>query len=168
MPVPLTQALGPMSDLMQSLETKVPPPLAMLLIGALAWLAARYIHSTSFQLPLSTFVAAAFVIAGLALNLYPKLSFDCAGTTVNPLKPSSTTYLVTSGLYRYTRNPMYLGQSLVLLGWTIYLHNFISLLALPAFVLYISRFQIRPEERYLSVRFPDEYAAFIRRSRRWL
>ena len=157
-----------MSDLIQSLETKVPPPIVMVLIGALAWLVSRYIPSASFQLPLNAFSAAAFVIAGVALNLYPKLLFHRAGTTINPLKPSSTTYLVTSGLYRYTRNPMYLGQSLILLGWTVYLHNFIGFLALPAFVLYISRFQIRPEERHLSVRFPDEYAAFLRRSRRWL
>ena len=157
-----------MCDLIQSLEAKVPPPLVMLLLGASAWLVAQYISSASFRLPLSAFVAAALAISGLALNLYPKLSFHRAKTTVNPLKPNSATHLVTSGLYRYTRNPMYLGHSLILLGWTAYLQNFISFLAVPAFVLYISRFQIRPEERHLSVRFGDEYADFIKRSRRWL
>jgi protein-S-isoprenylcysteine O-methyltransferase Ste14 len=59
---------------------------------------------------------AAVVTLGVALNLLPKLSFQRAGTTVNPLRPSASSALVTSGIYRYTRNPMYLGQALVLLA----------------------------------------------------
>ena len=157
-----------MSNLAGTLDTRIPPPVVMLLMGALAWVGARYLPSLSFQLPFKGICASVFAVTGLFLNLYPKLAFDRAGTTINPLNPSSTTHLVTSGLYRYTRNPMYLGQSLILLGWTVFLHDFIGLLVVPAFVVYISYFQIRPEERQLSVRFPDEYAAFCRRSRRWL
>ena len=153
---------------MRALETKIPPPVVMVLLGCIAWVTARFLPALAFELPDHTLIAGAFVAAGLALNVLPKLAFKRAGTTVNPLKPSATTALVTSGIYRYTRNPMYLGQSVILLGWVAYLQNMVGLLAVPAFMLYISRFQIRPEERQLSARFPDAYAAFCRQARRWL
>ena len=157
-----------MFDRMRILEIKVPPPIVMLAMGVLAWFAARYLPTPWLQFLPNRAIAAALAIAGLVLNVYPKLLFGRAGTTINPLKPDSTTHLVTSGIYRYTRNPMYLGQSLILLGWTVYLHSFAGLLAVPAFILYISHFQIRPEERVLAARFPEEYAAFCRQSRRWV
>jgi protein-S-isoprenylcysteine O-methyltransferase Ste14 len=153
---------------MRALETKIPPPIAMLLLGGLVWVATRYLPALSFYLPFNRIITAALAAAGLALNLYPKLAFGRAGTTVNPLRPGSTTHLVTSGIYRYTRNPMYLGHSVLLLGSAAYLHNAVAFLAIPAFMLYISRFQIQPEERHLCTRFPDEYAAFCRRVPRWL
>jgi protein-S-isoprenylcysteine O-methyltransferase Ste14 len=140
----------------------------MLLMGALAWVITRYFPYFSIHLPLASLTAILVASTGLALNLYSKLIFDRAGTTVNPLKPQSTTHLVTSGIYRYTRNPMYLGQALILLGWTIYLHNILCVVAVPIFTFYISRFQIQPEERALAIHFPTEYVAFCKRSRRWL
>jgi protein-S-isoprenylcysteine O-methyltransferase Ste14 len=157
-----------MSDRIQILEAKIPPPIVMLVMGFLAWVAARYLPALSFQFLPNRAIASALAILGLALNVYPKLVFDRAGTTINPLKPSSTTCLVTSGIYGYTRNPMYLGQSLMLLGWTMYLHNLAGLVAVPAFIIYISQFQIRPEERVLAARFPEEFAAFCKQTRRWL
>ena len=152
---------------MRWLETRIPPPVVMVLLGAGAYGVARLLPAFSFALPLRTVIAIVVAIAGVALNLVPKLAFDRAGTTVNPLRPDATTQLVTSGIYRYTRNPMYLGQAVVLLGWTLYLQNALALLAVPVFMLYITRFQIQPEERFLSERFPDEYAAFRSRTSRW-
>lgn len=113
-------------------------------------------------------VPAAVAATGVALNLLPKLAFRRAGTTVNPLRPQAASALVTHGVYRHTRNPMYLGQALVLLGAMLYLQDLRALLAVPLFVVYITRLQILPEERMLSARFPDAYAAFCRRVRRWL
>ena len=153
---------------MRELETKIPPPALMVLFGCIAWVAARFLPALAFELPVRTLIASIFVTAGIALNVLPKLAFKRAGTTINPLKPASTTALVTSGIYRYTRNPMYLGHAVILLGWAAYLHNMVALQAVPAFMLYISRFQIQPEERQLSARFPDAYAAFCRRAPRWL
>ena len=150
------------------LETKIPPPLVMVLLGVLSWVGVRYLPALSFRLPFTTVIAVAIAVAGLALNGCPKLALGRAGTTVNPLRPGSATHLVTSGVYRYSRNPMYLGQAVILLGWALYLHSVIGFLAVPAFVLYISRFQIAPEERHLCARFADEYIAFCRRSPRWL
>lgn len=153
---------------MRWLETRIPPPVVMVLMGIAAYGAARLLPALSFALPLRTSTAVVVALAGVALNVIPKLAFDRAGTTVNPLRPNATTQLVTSGIYRFTRNPMYLGQAVVLLGWTLYLQNAAALLAVPLFMLYITQFQIQPEERFLAARFPDEYESFRRRTSRWL
>jgi protein-S-isoprenylcysteine O-methyltransferase Ste14 len=84
------------------------------------------------------------------------------------MKPESSSSLVVSGIYKLTRNPMYLGLLLVLLGWAIYLTNVLVFLLLPAFILYINRFQIAPEERALTALFGQEFAAYKSRTRRWL
>ena len=140
----------------------------MALLGIAALGVAHLLPALAFAFPVRTFAAVAVALVGLVLNIVPKLAFQRAGTTVNPLRPALATSLVTSGIYRYTRNPMYLGQAVILLAWALYLHNLAALVVVPAFLLYISRFQIRPEERYLSARFPDEYAAFCRHASRWL
>jgi protein-S-isoprenylcysteine O-methyltransferase Ste14 len=87
---------------------------------------------------------------------------------MNPIKASAASSLVTSGVYRYTRNPMYLGLSVTLMAWAVFLSNLLALVAVPLFVLYISRFQISPEERVLSSLFGAEYAAYKEKVRRWL
>jgi protein-S-isoprenylcysteine O-methyltransferase Ste14 len=153
---------------MHWLETRIPPPLVMALLGLAAFGIARLLPALAFEFPLRVYLAVALALAGLALNLLPKGMFRRAGTTVNPLKPHAATSLVTSGIYRYTRNPMYVGQATILLAWVLWLHNAAALVAVPAFVLYITRFQIQPEERTLSVRFPDAYGAFCKQVSRWL
>jgi protein-S-isoprenylcysteine O-methyltransferase Ste14 len=106
--------------------------------------------------------------AGACISLMAVISFRRARTTVNPLRPGTASTLVTGGIYRHTRNPMYLGLSIILLGWAVYLANAPALLLLPGFVLYIYRFQIVPEERTLAALFGAEYQAYRTRVRRWL
>ena len=151
-----------------TLETRIPPPVVMLAMGALAWLVARYVPALAVHVPFRIAVVAAVAMLGLALNLGPKLLFQRAGTTINPLHPEQATHLVTTGVYRHTRNPMYVGQALVLLAWTAWLGNLASLFVVPAFVLYLTRFQILPEERVLAARFPEEFAVLRAQARRWL
>ncbi|MGY1459865.1 methyltransferase family protein [Luteimonas sp. A534] len=136
------------------------------MVGALAFGMAELLPGFSFPFPVAG--ALVLVCAGLALNVIPKLAFRCAGTTVNPLHSAKSSQLVTSGAYRFSRNPMYLGHSLILLGWGLYLGNAVAVAIVPLLVLYLSRFQIRPEERQLLARFPDAYAAFCRQVPRWL
>ncbi|EKT4441391.1 TPA: isoprenylcysteine carboxylmethyltransferase family protein [Stenotrophomonas maltophilia] len=153
---------------MRWLETRVPPPLMMLLCGAIGYLASRLAAGPVVPLPMPALLAGGVVAIGLTLNLLPKLAFRRVRTTVNPLRPAMASALVTHGVYRYTRNPMYLGQATVLAGVMLYLQSPVALLAVPLFVLYITRLQIMPEERALSARFPEAYAAFRQRVRRWL
>jgi protein-S-isoprenylcysteine O-methyltransferase Ste14 len=140
----------------------------MLLLGCFTWLCAQQMSSLSFAFTGQSIAALALGLGGFALNLAPKLVFARAGTTVNPLKPETSSHLVTTGIYRYTRNPMYLGHAAILLGWVSYLGNAVGLFAVAAFILYVSRFQVQPEERHLSTLFPEQYAAYAKRTRRWL
>ncbi len=151
---------------MRLLETRVPPPLVMLLCGLLGLGLSRWLPAA--ELPTPWWAAVAVMAAGLIMNLLPKLAFQRAGTTVNPMRPASSTALITRGVYRYTRNPMYLGQAAFLLGGMLYLQNLLALAVVPMFVLYITRFQIHPEERVLGERFGAQYKAFRQQVRRWL
>jgi protein-S-isoprenylcysteine O-methyltransferase Ste14 len=153
---------------MRWLETKIPPPIVALLLAVSAFGGARLLPTLSFEFPLASLATAGLGLAGVTLNLLPKAAFRRVGTTVNPLRPALTSQLVTSGIYRHSRNPMYLGYAVILLAWALYLQNAAALLATPLFMLYITWFQILPEERCLSSRFPDTYAAFRRNAPRWL
>ena len=106
-------------------------------------------------------VGALFIIAG-------EISFYLLKTTLNPEKPEKASSLVTSGIYRITRNPMYVGLVFLLLAWAAWLISFFSVIIVVFFQLYITRFQIIPEERALSDLFPEEYRDYCKKARRWL
>lgn len=150
------------------LETRIPPPEVMLLFAAMGFAARWLWPGLHLRVPVPVLLAGVTVTLGVVLNLLPKISFRRAGTTVNPLRPSASSALVTSGIYRRTRNPMYLGQALVLFGAMVYLQNLIALLVVPLFLAYITWLQILPEERALMVRFPEAYAQYRHRVPRWL
>lgn len=124
----------------------------------------------SIELPnvLRHVLTAAISLAGGCISLAGILSFRRARTTVNPLKPKNTSSLVTLGIYRFTRNPMYLGLLLVLLAWAVFLSSAWAIVGPVAFVLYINRFQIAPEERVMATMFGASYAQYKARVRRWL
>ena len=152
---------------MASLELRIPPPVVALLAAVVMWLLSPL--AVFGEAPFTrVWVAAVLAVAGAAFSIAGAVSFRRAGTTVNPLKPASASSLVVAGVYRVTRNPMYLGLFLLLAGWGVYLW---SPLALPfpfAFAAYISRFQISPEEKALVALFGSEYTECKARVRRWL
>ena len=150
------------------LETRIPPPVVLVLCMALAWVFARLLPGRPLDWPLQGVLALLLAATGVALSLASKVAFGRAGTTVNPMRPENVTTLVTTGLYRWTRNPMYLGQALLLVAWALFVDRPIAFLAVPLFVAWITRFQILPEELVLSRRFPGMYAAFCERTRRWI
>jgi protein-S-isoprenylcysteine O-methyltransferase Ste14 len=96
------------------------------------------------------------------------LAFRRANTTINPVKIEAASSIVTNGIYRYTRNPMYVGLTLLLAGWAIHIAVPFVLLGPLVFILYITRFQIIPEERVLTSKFGGEYRKYQERVRRWL
>ena len=153
---------------MNALELKV-SPLALAVAFALAmWLAAAQAPVLAFELPAHRVIAALVASLGAALVLVAGLGFRRAGTTVNPTKPQATTSVVDSGVYRLSRNPMYLGFLLVLAGWAAFLSHVLPFLFLPAYVGYMNCFQIAPEERMLAARFGTGYEQYRQRVRRWL
>lgn len=159
---------GPMATNSHPLALRVPPLALTFVAGVGAWLCARAMPAlrveTSLQLP----VAVAFAVLGSAFSLLGVISFRQARTTVNPTTPGAATALVVSGVYRVTRNPMYLGFLCFLLGELVWLGNPVALLTAPAFVIYLNRFQIAPEECALRARFGAEFNTYTTRVRRWL
>lgn len=153
---------------MSALELKIPPVAVALLTGAAMWLAASALSSLDFPFPFKDIVAVVLAVAGSAVAGLGVVSFRHARTTVNPLRPQAASSLVTSGIYRFTRNPMYLGILLILAGWAVFLANAAALLVLPLFVVYMNRFQITPEERALSAAFSSDFTDFKQRVRRWI
>lgn len=152
---------------MKSLELKIPPPVVALLVAGAMWMAKLApflaIPRNIGLLAAGTLAMTGFAIAGAGLILFRR-----AGTTVHPHKPQETSALVTTGIYRFSRNPMYTGLLLVLAAWAVYLTSIWALAGPVVFVLYINRFQIAPEERVLSAKFSESYAAYRSRVRPWL
>lgn len=146
----------------------IPPPVLGLVVGALMWVLARKTGLPSLDFPGRVPVAAALAGAGLLVDLVSVAAFIRARTTVNPLAPERANALVVSGLYRYSRNPMYLGMLMILLGWAAYLAQPLALLPVAVFVFLIEILQIGPEERALEEKFGDNYRAYKRRVRRWI
>ncbi len=151
-----------------NLELKIPPPLVGLTFGAAAWGLAQAVPPLPLAPALTNTLAVLIALAGAAFDVAGLISFRRAKTTINPLKPQNSSSLVTGGVYQYTRNPMYVGMAFFLTAWAVWLAQPLALLGPVAFVLYISRFQIAPEERILSEIFGEEFAAYKARVRRWL
>ncbi|MGE4328737.1 methyltransferase family protein [Diaphorobacter sp.] len=153
---------------MNWLELKVPPPVVAALAGAAMWLAAPADGAGSPAGDWRTAMAVALALPGMALEVAGLYAFRRAHTTVNPLRPAGTSALVTGGVYRITRNPMYLGLAVMLLAWAMYLGAPLALAGVAAFMGYITRWQILPEERALARKFGTEFAAYAGKVRRWL
>ena len=153
---------------MNALELKIPPPLIALFLAILMWLTPALAWSVA--IPSSLRIGLALALSGLGLGIAVSgvVAFRRARTTLNPIKASSASALVGSGVFRFTRNPMYVGLLVELLAWTVFLSNPMTLLFLPVYVLYINRFQITPEERALTSLFGTEYLAYKNSVRRWL
>lgn len=150
------------------LELKIPPVFVSLIAAGLMWLAAHAVPGLGFALPLRRPLVLAPVLAGIATAVAGIVAIRRAKTTGNPRQPATASALVTAGIYRFTRNPMYLGLLLLLAGWAAWLANGAALLLLPAFVAYLTRFQIMVEERALTANFGPAYVAYLARVRRWL
>jgi protein-S-isoprenylcysteine O-methyltransferase Ste14 len=150
-----------------SLELRIPPLLVVAAAAALMWFVARWFPSARVDMYAPVIVAGPLALLGLGLAAAGVVEFRRAQTTTNPLNPSSTSTLVTQGIYRFTRNPMYLGFVLVLLGWAAFLSNAATLVVVAGFVFYLTRFQIVPEERALERAFGADFRAYRSAVPRW-
>jgi protein-S-isoprenylcysteine O-methyltransferase Ste14 len=153
---------------MLNLEHRVPPPIVGLLVALAMWLLAKVPPAFAVTPWLRQGVALLLVAGGVTFDFLGLLAFVRQRTTVNPMRPENASALVTAGVYRVTRNPMYVGMALLLTAWAVDLASPWPFLGPVAFVLYMNRFQIASEERALQARFGAEWATYAARVRRWL
>ena len=154
--------------LLNSLESKIPPPVVMLVIAFAMWGARLVTPFFTFHNPYRLHIAGSIALLGFLIEVAGLFLFLQKKTSFDPTHPQSATRLVTRGINRISRNPMYLGDLVILIGWAVYLSNPLALLCVPVFVIYINRFQIRPEEKMLTQLFGTEYTTYCSRVHRWL
>jgi protein-S-isoprenylcysteine O-methyltransferase Ste14 len=150
----------------EKLELKAPPVVVWLVTAFLMKLSTPVGHRIAWLRQPN--LALALALGGVLLGVLGVVSFHRAHTTVDPRHPQKMTALVTSGVYRTTRNPMYLGMLLTLAGWALWLGQLLPFIFLPFFVLFLNRWQIAPEERALERTFGAEYTFYRARARRWI
>jgi protein-S-isoprenylcysteine O-methyltransferase Ste14 len=150
------------------MELKIPPLVVVCAIAIGQWLCSARMVALSLEIPFRTPLASIVALCGFGFATAGVLAFRRAKTTVDPTRPFATTTIVTTSVYRISRNPMYVGFLLSLTSFAIACANGAAFLWLPLFVLYLNRFQIGPEERYLTDKFGDAYANYRARVRRWI
>jgi len=148
------------------LKTKIPPPIIAIAFIVILYISSVWMDSYIFegQLIFSLFI----FILGLGCVLSASTQFRRINTTVNPLNPESASHLVVDGIFKFTRNPMYLGLCVVILAFGIYVGTWFVFILLPLFVTSINYLQIVPEEIALQKLFGDEYVSYCNSVRRWI
>jgi len=148
------------------LETKIPPPLVTLVAILGVWFS-RGVYAFTPH-PVSTSIALVCLIVALALLLAALWQFRRAKTTVNPLKPSSASFLITSGVFSISRNPIYLADVIIVAAFSIYCLAPFGVISITLLVLYLNRFQIEVEEGALKYRFGNEFEVYCSKIGRWV
>lgn len=152
---------------MKSLELKIHPPIILLICLLMVYGLSHYLPLLalpSMLIGVHKYVA----LAGVLVALSGIWEFRKVKTTIDPTKPGKASHLVTNGIYRVTRNPMYLGMLLIIIAAVLKFANYYGFIALPFFVLYITTFQIKPEERCIEGIFGEEYMQYKKKVRRWI
>ena len=151
---------------MMNIKTKFPPPLVALTFGFLI----NYTKNIfpKIEIKNENFFGSIMIISGFIIILSAIILFKKYKTTITPLNPSNATKLITGGIYKFSRNPMYLGLLLVLFGFSIILNPIGGLFLIPLFILYLNLFQIIPEENAMVDLFKDEFLEYKENVRRWI
>ena len=150
----------------QMLDTKIPPPIIAILIGVCIYFSRGWLPQ--FESDYLFYAGLGCELLAVVINLTAIFSFIKNKTTINPVKLHTVTSLVTTGVFAFSRNPMYLGLLLFLFGFALQVNVVGGIPLLLLFVLYINRFQIIPEERALAEKFGDEFQEYSKKVRRWI
>ena len=145
---------------------KIPPPLIVLTLIISIYFSSKKIDliNIPFQLEISFFILS----LGILVFINPVLKFIKSKTTINPIQFEETNRLVTSGIFKYSRNPMYLGMLMIIISTSIFYLNIYSILTPFLFVFWINKFQIKREEIFLTKKFGKEYLLYKTKTRRWI
>lgn len=153
---------------MRHLKLKIPPSLVPLLCVTAMWYLSGITQGFGLPREVRWFLDGVFVLVGLSFDLSGLQASLKYRTTVNPLRPYNTSILVTDGVYRQTRNPMYLGLAFLLVAVAVFLDAPVALIGVGAFVGYITRIQIQHEESALGQKFGEAYRDYCEQVPRWL
>ena len=153
---------------MNALETKIPPVVVFIIAALLMWLVSKYTPAIDLPELVGWLMILTFLLFGAIMGLSGVFSFLKKETTVDPMNPDKATSLVDTGVYKISRNPMYLALTLVLIAFAIYLKSLWALPVVLLFMVYMTRFQIFPEERAMMKQFGEEYSDYMNRVRRWI
>ena len=146
----------------------MPPPLIVVLLGAGMWLTDRAIVTARIESAWRTPFAIALAVVSLSVLIAAVAAFIVARTSINPMRPARASQLITSGVFKLTRNPIYVADLLLLTAWAVWLGNICNLLFLFVFFTLIQHVQMAAEERALSQLFGERYRAYCSTVRRWL
>ncbi len=146
----------------------IPPPVYALVIGVIMWFLNQYFPVMKLIDPPWNKLGIAIILVAGSFDLWSLILFFKKHTTANPMKPENTTGIVKKGLYKISRNPMYVGLLTILSGYAIWLGSLAPFLVLPMFYWLITEMQIKPEEEILEKKFGQEYLDYKSSVRRWL
>lgn len=149
------------------MELKIPPLVQVMFFGSGMLFISKLFPLLILSIPSNVLIGILVASIGVVAAFIGVIEFRKAKTTVDPRHPQKSENLVTTGIYAISRNPMYLGFLIILFGWFFILENIAALFLLPAFVLYINHFQIKPEERFLLQKFGSNYSQYCSKVRRW-
>ncbi|MCW8330143.1 isoprenylcysteine carboxylmethyltransferase family protein [Photobacterium sp. SDRW27] len=152
---------------LNKLKLKIPPIALVIIFSILMSGVSKLLPSQGIFGSIDITISILCVISGSVISLLGVMAFRRAQTTVNPMLPQGSSTLVTSGIYSISRNPMYVGFLLLLIGLGFFLSSIYSLMLCAVFVLYMNRFQIQPEEEFLESLFFDDYRRYKANVRRW-
>lgn len=151
---------------MSKFETKIPPPIVALISGLIISSSSAFI--TPFGFFGHKFFALILLILCFTLLIMSIKKFHREETTINPLKPEQASKLLTTSVYSFSRNPMYLGLSGILIGIFLFLGSWFGIVIIPIFVIYITKYQIKPEEYAMNKKFGGQYQSYCNKVRRWI
>lgn len=148
------------------MHTKIPPPLVTLLFGLMIYFSRLAFPIIEFEH--SSILSFTFLIIGLFVLISAARAFRASKTTINPLKPEQATSLVTGDIFRFSRNPMYLGMAFILSSLAISFNLIGGVIFVALFCMYITIFQIIPEEVAMKKIFSQEFDTYMQSTRRWI
>ena len=148
------------------MNNKIPPPI-IALVCALGILFSKPFFREYSNVNNSS-ISILFFLIGIACFFFAIKLFKKHNTTISPLKPEKATSLIVSGIYMYSRNPMYLGMLFILISTSIRFNIIGGIISISTFIVYITKFQIIPEEEQLKRIFGEKFLNYKKKTRMWL
>ena len=147
------------------MKTLIPPPIVTIVFLFVIFFTKDLFR---FSVTLPSSLGFIIILAGLVIIFIAARQFKAANTTINPIKPKNASVLVSKGIFSYSRNPMYLGMLLIIIGFSI-IHSLMAVLVImPLWVIYITNFQIIPEEEAMEILFKEDFLNYCKKTRRWI